>query len=161
MVLECYFDGANKPTVEYDRVVLAMACGSPEQWKAFNADWEAMREQHAAPPLHTKEAASLGGPFSRRYGWDENRVDDYIISAVKVIRRHLGIVAPERGLHVATLTVFLEDYRRARKEVALLPNNVNNILVSESMGFCFRRGRQLAAERYDLHFDRGDLFAAM
>jgi hypothetical protein len=35
-VLECYFDGANKPTQEYDRVVLAMAHGTPEQWKGFN-----------------------------------------------------------------------------------------------------------------------------
>jgi hypothetical protein len=26
------------------------------------------------------------------------------------------------------------------------------------MGFCFRRGRQLGAERYDLHFDRGEPF---
>ena len=152
-VLECYFDGANKATEEFNRVVLAMACGAPDQWRDFNADWDALRQQHSAPPLHTTDAAALGGKFCRKYGWDDRRVDDYIIGAVKVIRRYL-----ESGLHVATLTILLEDYRRARNEIALLPKSVNNILVSESMGFCFRLGRQIGAEKYDLHFDRNESF---
>jgi hypothetical protein len=155
MVLECYFDGANKPTEEYDRVVLAMACGTPDQWKGFNADWNATRDHYSAPPLHTTDAASLSGDFRR---WDDNRVDDFITSAVKVIRRHMGILSPESGLHIATLTIFLEDYRKARDVVALLPNSVNDILVSESLGFCFRWGRRIGAEQFHLHFDRGEPF---
>jgi hypothetical protein len=158
MVLECYFDGANKPTEEYDRVVLAMACGTPEQWKGFNADWHDLLKNYSAPPLHTKQAVSLKGEFSPENGWDRGRVDDFVISAVKVIRKHMGLLSSELGLHIATLTIFLEDYRKARDVVALLPNSVNDILVSESLGFCFRWGRKIGAEQFHLHFDRGEPF---
>jgi hypothetical protein len=158
MVLECYFDGANKPTQEYGWVVLAMACGTPEQWKGFNADWNDLLEHYPAPPLHTKQAVSLKGEFSPENGWDRDRVDDFIISAVKVIRKHMGILSPELGLHVTTLTIMLDDYRRARDVVPLLPNSVNEILTSETLGFCFRWGRSIGAEHFHLHFDQGEPF---
>ena len=86
-----------RPTQEYDRVVLAMACGTPEQWKGFNADWNDLLEHYPAPPLHTKQAVSLKGEFSPENQWDRDRVDDFIISAVKVIRKHMGILAPGVG----------------------------------------------------------------
>jgi hypothetical protein len=57
MVLECYFDGANKPTPEHDRVVLATACGKSEQWQGFASAWNDLLKHFPAPPLHTKEAA--------------------------------------------------------------------------------------------------------
>jgi hypothetical protein len=72
MVLECYFDGANKPAQEYD---LAMACGMPKQWRSFNAGWNDLLEHYPAPPLHTTYAATLNGDFCRQDGWDHDRVD--------------------------------------------------------------------------------------
>jgi hypothetical protein len=157
MNLECYFDGANKPTAEYDRVVLAMVCGTPDQWKSFNADWKALREQHSAPPLHTTDAASLSGDFRRNKGWNETRVDDFIIGAVKVIRKHLGVLSPEMGLHVTTLTIMQDDFRRARAKVPLL-KNIDDLCLSESLRFGFEWGRKIGAEQFHLHFDRGERF---
>jgi hypothetical protein len=127
VVLECYFDAANKPTLEYDRVVLATVCGTPEQWKSLNADWDTLLDQHSAPPLHTIDAASLSKKFRRERGWNDTRVDDFIIDAVKVIRKHLRILSPQLGLHVTTLTIMLDDFRRARAEVPLLTKNINDL----------------------------------
>jgi hypothetical protein len=132
MNLKCYFDGANKPTPEHERVVLATACGTPGEWQGFNAHWEDMLEHFPAPPLHTKQAVSLNGDFSPDRGWDRHSVDDFISDAVKVIDTHIARPLPASGqyvsgLHVTTLTIPLDDWRRARK-VLQLPNSINEIL---------------------------------
>jgi hypothetical protein len=118
-----------------------VACGTPEQWKSFNAGWNDLLEHYPAPPLHTTYAATLNGDFRRQDGWDHDRVDDFIHNAVGVIAKHVAIpIYPGKyvsGLHVTTLTIFFDDYRRAR-EVVPLPNSINEILTSETLGFCFR-----------------------
>jgi hypothetical protein len=109
MVLECYFDGANKPTAEHDRVILATACGKPEQWQAFNEAWNDLLEHFPAPPLHTTDAVALRKDFHRE-GWDHDVVDDFISDAVRVIENHIAYLLPvskkfTSGLFVATLTI--------------------------------------------------------
>jgi hypothetical protein len=162
MVLECYFDGANKPTPEHDRVVLATACGKSEQWQGFASAWNDLLKHFPAPPLHTKEAASLRGDFSREHGWDHDSVDDFISEAVRIIEKHIAYQLPlskkfTSGLFVATLTIPLDDWKRAR-EVVTLPNSINEILTSESMGFGFAWGREIRADSYHFHFDQGEDF---
>lgn len=161
MSLECYFDGANKPTPEHDRVVLAAACGTTEQWQGFNAAWNDLLDHFPAPPLHTKDAAALKRDFSRE-GWDHDVVDDFISEAVRIVEKHIAYQLPlskkfTSGLFVATLTIPLDDWKRAR-EVVTLPNSVNEILTSETMGFCFAWGREIRAESYHFYFDQGEDF---
>jgi hypothetical protein len=140
-----------------------MACGTPEQWKSFNAGWNDLLEHYPAPPLHTTYAATLNGDFCRQDGWNHDRVDDFILNAVGVIAKHIAIPLPDvpgkyvSGLHITTLTIFLDDYRRAR-EVVPLPNSINEILTSETLGFCFRWGRTIGVEQFHLHFDQGEPF---
>ena len=165
MVLKTYFDGANKADLKlYDRVVLATACGTTEQWDAFQEDWIKVLGQHNnVPYLHTTDAAHLQGLFSTRKGWDNNSVDDLILDSVRVIRRHVAMpsfVSGEfmPGLRVVTMTIYLEDYRKTREKNPKMPNSVNEICTSECLGFVFRWGRKIGAESYHLYFDQGEDF---
>jgi hypothetical protein len=160
MVLKSYFDGANKADLNlYDRVVLAAACGTTEQWEAFQEDWRKVLGQHNnVPYLHTTDAAHLQGSFSKRKGWDDDSVDDLILDCVRVIKRHLAMpsfVSGELrpGLRVVTMTIYLEDYRNAREKNPKMPNSVSEICTSESLGFVFRWGRKIGADWYHLYFD--------
>jgi hypothetical protein len=159
MVLECYFDGANQP----DQAVLAMACGTPAEWASFNADWNDLLQHYPAPPLHTTDAVSLKRNFSADKGWDRENVNDFISNGVKLIGKHIARPIPSvewqfiSGLQMTTLTIPLDDYRRAR-EVVPLPNSINEILTSETLGFCFKWGTRIGAESFDLHFDQGEPF---
>ena len=165
VVLESYFDGANKADLKlYDRVVLASASGTTEQWDAFQADWRKMLGQHNnAPYLHTTDAISLQDPFSKKNGWDVDCVDALILDCVRVIKRHVAMpsLVPGEfrpGLRVVTLTVYLEDYKKAREKNPKIPNSVNEICTSELLGFVFRWGRKIDADCYHLYFDQGEPF---
>jgi hypothetical protein len=131
MILKSYFDGANKPDLAlHDRIVLAAASGTSDQWDAFQADWsEVLRRHRNTPYLHTTDAISLRGLFDREKGWDNGAVDDLILDCVRVTRKHLAMpsLIPGEfrpGLRVVTLTIFLEDYKNARENNPSLPNTV-------------------------------------
>jgi hypothetical protein len=65
---------------------------------------------------------------------------------------------PRKGLYAVTLTISLEDWKRARGAIAKLPNAVTEICTTESLGFCFKRGKAIGAKSYQLYFDRGEPF---
>jgi hypothetical protein len=164
MVLKSYFDGANKADLkQFDRVVLAAALGTSEQWDAFQEDWKKTLDQHNVPFLHTTDALTLNGPFSLKDGWTDNSVDNVILNCVRVIKRHIAMpsLVPGEfrpGLRVVTMTIYLEDYKKAREKKPEMPNSVNEICTSEMLGFVFRWGRKAGAEWYHLYFDRNEDF---
>jgi hypothetical protein len=168
VVLEGYFDGAGGPN--RDRLTLATACGTSDQWNAFTLEWNAALARHKADFIHTTDAVSLQNDFHSDNGWSKDSVDALISECVGVIAKHLSVPGPLKsapgllrqiarpGLHVVTLTIPLEDYRKARKVLSTLPNSVAEICTSESLGFFFRWGSQIGAESYRLYFDQGEPF---
>jgi hypothetical protein len=172
VALKGYFDGGNQAdSHQYDRITLATACGTCEQWKEFESAWSLVLDAHKAPFLHTTDAVSLQKEFSRTKGWDNKKIDTMISSCVDIIEGHLyvpeGIVPlgvpfggsiNKSGLMVVTLTIPLKDYDRARKVVTSLPNSVTEICTTESLGFCFQWGRKIGMESYQLYFDQGEPF---
>jgi len=164
VILESYFDGGNQAnSTQYDRLTLATACGTSEQWGVFTSEWNKVLIKHKAAFLHTTDAVSLQQDFSRDRGWSRESVDALILDCVGVIAEHISLPGPfgniaRPGLHVVTLTIPLDDYRRARESNSNLPNSVTEICASESLGFCFRWGRRVGAHLYYLYFDQGEPF---
>lgn len=97
-------------------------------------------------------------------------MDDLISDCVRVIERHLyipkGKVDPalpfgdiaKPGLMVVTLTIPLDDYKRAQKNNPDLPNSVTEICATESLSFSFKWGRKIGTLRYELYFDQNEPF---
>jgi len=56
------------------------------------------------------------------------------------------------------MTIFLEDYKRARAANSLLPNSVYDLCISEMLGFVFRWGGKVGAEQHHFYFDQGESF---
>jgi hypothetical protein len=137
---------------------------NPGQWAKFNDDWNDLLHNYPAPPVHTTDAVSLKKEFSPEKNWDRENVNEFIGYTVKLIDKHISRPVPNAGwqfisgLQMTTLTIPLDDYRRARDENPLLPNSINEILTSETLGFCFKWGRQIGADSFDFHFDRNEPF---
>ena len=155
MILKSYFDGGNQAdSLQYDRITLATVCGMSEQWGNFAPAWNRVLGKHKAEFLHTTDAVSLNKEFAKKNGWEKTSVDAFIDDCVGVIER--GIT---RGLFPVTLTIRLDDFLRARQtNPELLPNTVEDICATESLSFCFKRGRVTGAESYQLYFDQGEPF---
>ncbi len=164
MILKSYFDGGNEANSrQYDRITLATACGTSEQWSALELSWNEVLRKHNAAFLHTTDAVSLQREFSRENGWSKESVDFFILDCVSVIAEHLSTPGAfghlaKPGLHIVTLTIPLDDYRRAKESNSKLPNSVTEICASESLGFCFRWGRRIGAQWHHLYFDQGEPF---
>jgi hypothetical protein len=165
MVLKSYFDGGNQAdSSQYDRISLATVCGTANQWKRFEIAWRKVLYKHKAEFLHTSDAVSLNNEFSKDKGWNKTLVDAFIGDCVKTIGKHIEIPAgtPRKraraGLYPFTLTVPLEDWKRARKVNSKLPTAVPEVCTTESLGFCFKRGRAIGAKFYQLYFDQGEPF---
>jgi hypothetical protein len=162
MVLESYFDGANKADCsQFDRVVLAAISGTPEQWSSFGADWNEMLTRHNAPYLHVTDVTSLIDPFSVSMGWSKHLTDDFLLDCVRVAKHHFAMPSQfggkfRTGLRAVTMCIYLEDYKKARENNPLLPNSVYELCLSEVLGFVFRWGRKLGAESHRLYFDQGE-----
>lgn len=114
--------------------------------------------------LHTTDAISLENDFSRENGWDETSVDALILDCVKVIAKHIEIpegtpdLRPRKGLYPVTLLIPLSDWLKARKDLPDLSNTMAETLTTESLGFCFKRGRAVGAKYFELYFDQGEPF---
>ena len=153
MVLKGYFDGARQP----DRTVIATACGTGDQWDNFKTQWDEMLCDNKADFLHTTDAVALQEDFAVGNGWTDTRVDAFIEDCVSVIKDH--IYNPQRlGLFVATLTIRIEDFLKARQTVPTLPNTVEEICATESLSFCFKWGRSIGSNYYHLYYDQGEPF---
>ncbi len=165
MVWKSYFDGGNESdNPEFSHACLATVCGSDRQWRMFNSDWQKVLYRHKANFLHTTDAVSLKNEFSTENGWTDRRVNAFIGDCVRTIGKHIEIPegAPGRGarggLYPVTFMIPLTDWLRARAENPSLPNTVAEVCTTESLGFCFKRGTQLGAKRFELYFDRGEPF---
>lgn len=164
MILKSYFDGGNQAdSSQYDRVTLATACGTSDQWDTFESAWNEVLRKHNAPFLHTTDAVSLQQAFHKDKGWSRESVDALISDCVDVISAHLCVRGPlggifRLGLNVFTFMIPLEDYKRARESLKTLPNSVNEICVSETLGISFRWGRRIGVQYHHLYFDQGEPF---
>ena len=165
MILKSYFDGGNEADrTQYDRITLATVCGTNNDWHPFEEDWKKVLREHRAPFLYTTDAVSLNGEFSKDKGWDKASVDNFISDCVKIIAKHIAIPlnvadTPARpGFYVVTLSIPLDDFIRARTANPELPNTVEEICATESLGFCFKWGKHIGAHWYNLYFDQGEPF---
>lgn len=165
MILKSYFDGANQPDADrFEFITIACACGTKEEWEVFHLAWSAVLDRHGADYLHTTDAVALRENFSREKGWDNDRVDALISDCVTIIENHIEIPSriPEMplkpGLFFVTLQIQLKDFVYARESNPSLPESVTELCATESLGFCFRRGRMLGAKWYHLYFDQGEPF---
>ena len=75
MVLKSYFDGGNQVDPQYDRISIAVVCGTAKQWRRFNTDWGKVLFKHDADFLHTTDAVSLQNEFAQENGWDDRSVN--------------------------------------------------------------------------------------
>jgi hypothetical protein len=122
LTLRSYFDGGNQcDSTQYDIATLAVVSGTPSQWKGFERDWKKNLRKHRAKWLHTTDAVTMTGIFSRDNGWTEKRRDKFLDDCVGVAERHIakqkGPDYPGRtGLYPCTITVHLKDFVRARKD---------------------------------------------
>ena len=164
MVLKTYFDGGQ--SANCDRITLATACGTCEEWESTESVWKKVLAEHKAPFLHTTDAVCLQKEFSKNKGWDNDRVDSFIYDCVDVVERCLlepgRIVIPgqsglltniaKAGLNVFTMTIPFDDFRRAREVKPKLPNSITELCASESIGFVFRYGKRLGISIKENHF---------
>lgn len=77
----------------------------------------------------------------------------------KAISKHIEIPKGNRartGLFPITLTIPLDDWRRARQTNPLLPTAVTETMATDCLSFCFKRGVKVGAKFYHLYFDRGE-----
>ena len=163
VVFKSYFDSA--PNSGGPRsITIASACGTSEQWNAFEMGWGYVLNRHGAQYLHTTDAVSLRDEFSVGNGWRKESVDRLISDCVAVIASHIEIPGKEgelplrRGLHVVTLRILIDDFIQAQKENPDFPESVTEFCATESLGFCFRHGTLLGAEWHHLYFDQGEPF---
>ena len=170
VVLKSYFDGAQ--TANNDRVTLACLCGTEEEWTPVESAWGKVIADNGGTPLHTTNANALRKEFDWRKGWTDEKVDTYISALVDVLEGSLAqpgrILVPtasgflpnitKAGLNGLTMTIPVDDFRRAGEVTPNFPNSISELCASEVLGFVFRYGRRLGVEGYQLYFDQGEPF---
>jgi hypothetical protein len=162
MVIKSYFDGGNSAdSTLYDVVTLAAISGRIDQWKSFEDEWSGCLGSQGARWLHTTDAVSLNKPFSRADGWDEHRRDSFIAECVNVAERHIArplgeIVPPRDGLLPFTVTVVLDDFKRARDVNPDVPKNATEIMATQALNACLEWGQSRGADFWHLFFDQNE-----
>jgi hypothetical protein len=150
MIFKGYFDGARDANSK--RITVAMVCGESEHWDGFTANWKSILAIHRAPFLHMTDAMALRGEFAKEKGWDKPLVDALISDCVRLISEYMD------SLNVVTMDIYREDFLRARKTVPSLPNTMSELCATESLGFCFKYGKDKNADWYQLYYDQGEPF---
>ena len=156
VVTKSYFDCALRPPI----VSVATVSGTISQWDVFDDAWRGVLDKHGAEFLHTTDAVSLKEDFNN--GWTDDSVDAFIWDCVTVIdgcilKPSLIPGIPHRdGLMAVTLTIDLEEYWRARGANKTLPNNVYDVLATETASFAFKWGKFIGANWYHLYYDQGE-----
>lgn len=156
VVTKSYFDCALRPAA----VSVATVSGTISQWDRFDKSWSAVVAKHGAGFLHTTDAVALKEDF--REGWTDDSVDAFIWDCVSVIDDCILKPSPipgiplRDGLMAVTLTIGLEDYRRARGRNNTLPNNIYDVLATETASFAFKWGKHIGANWYHLYYDQGE-----
>jgi hypothetical protein len=156
VVTKSYFDCALRPGI----VSVATVSGTISQWDSFDDSWHAVIVKHGADFLHTTDAVSLKEDFEK--GWTDDSIDAFIWDCVTVIDDCILKPSPipgislRDGLMVVTLTINLEEYRRARSENKTLPSNVYDVLATETASFAFKWGKFVGTNWYHLYYDQGE-----
>jgi hypothetical protein len=164
VVIKSYFDGGNRAdSTQYDVVTLACVSGTPGQWRQLESDWRIVLKRHTADWLHTTDAVSLQGPFSRNNGWDATKRNSLIQDCIKIIEGHIarpigGNVQPREGLLPFAVTVVLDDFNRARNVNLDVPKDATEILATQALNACLEWGQSRGAHFWDLYFDQGEPF---
>ena len=164
MAFQSYFDGGNQAdSREYEILTLASLSGTAIQWGNFKVQWKKVLDEHNAPWLHTTDAVSMAGPFSKRNGWTEAKVEAFIGDCVAVIENCSATVSASKqvmhaALRPATVTVLLDDFNRALREIPDL-GTPEQLCAVHSAQFILTYGFGVTgAHRYEFYFDRGESF---
>jgi hypothetical protein len=157
-----FFDGGNQAdSTQYDIVTLAAFSGSEIQWRNFDAKWNAKLTKHGAPWLHTTDAIGLTKDFSKRKGWDEDKVQRLIEDCVSVIATcsavRKGRQITHAGIRPASISVLLKDFKRALLKIPDL-GSAEHICATQCTGFCLHYGLHIGAVKFQLFFDRNEPF---
>jgi hypothetical protein len=159
MEQQSYFDGGNQPdSREYRFVALACVSGTPRQWKRFDVEWMEMLKRHRVDFLHTTDAYTLNGIYSREKGWDEDKRDAFLNDCVTVASHHAAQPDPFRpGLYSFTAILNLYSFKRARKVSKNTPASVIEILTPSVVNQAFIWGEQkLHADGYHFFWDQNE-----
>jgi len=170
VVLKSFFDGAQ--TANNDRVTLACVCATGEQWNPVEEDWKRVVAENNSTPWHTTNAYALRKEFKQEKGWTNEKVNAYASACADALEGSLAqpgrILVPtplgylpnivKAGLNGLTMTIPVQDFRRARDVVEDFPNSVAELCLSETLGFVLRYGKRLKVDGYMLYFDRNEPF---
>jgi len=162
VIIKSYFDGGNKAdSTQYDVVTLAVISGRTDQWKSFEGEWSNTLRKHGAPWLHTTDAVTFNEPFKRDGGWDQLRRDQFIADCVKIVEGHIalpigGSLPSRDGLLPFTVTVVLDDFKRARDANPEVPKDATEILATQALHACLEWGQSRGAHVWYLFFDQNE-----
>jgi hypothetical protein len=140
-------------------VTLASVTGTLDLWKTFEADWRAVLKKHNAEYLHTTDLVAGDKPYSNREGWSDIKRTAFISDCVKLIDECVVIQRPDkkrRGLVPYAVTVYLEDYIRARDDNSELPHDLTEIMSVQVVDRCLDLGRRMGVDFFHLFFDQNE-----
>lgn len=155
IVLKSYFDGGNEAdSTQYDHLTLAAMAGGKEHWKSFNTAWKKVLRKHGADWLHTTDAVSLLGIYTR---WTDASVEKFINDCVTVIKDHATPSGHGKGVRPVTVTVVLKDFLRAFKKNPGIGTPEENCAIH-----CFNaviwHGQKAGYSKFECYFDQGEKF---
>jgi len=162
VVLKSYFDGGNQAdSLQYDLVTLAAFSGTKYHWQKFDRRWKKCLNDHGAKYLHTTDAVCLSRDFSRRNGWDEDKVDSLISECVSAIEECAAVRNGRRlekaGIRPVTISVLLQDFKKALSEMPDL-RTPEHLCATQCVPVCALYGKLIGADKLRLFFDQGERF---
>ena len=140
VLLKVYCDGGNVPDSRRNEFFsFAAVAGVPDQWRAFNREWNKVLEKHKAPFLHTTDVVSCAAkPFTKEQGWTEEKSHEFLTDCVLLIDEQILRPCSRKlphgrpGLYSYIVTVPLKEYIRAREENPEVPQNVTEIVSTQA-----------------------------
>ena len=159
MPFKSYFDGGNKAdSTQYDVLTLAVMSGSAQHWKDFEDRWRKVLRAHGANWLHTTDAVSLQDEYK---GWTKRRVNEFITDCTEVIERcaaqRTGRKITYWGIRPATITVVLNDYKRAMNHFPNL-GAVEQLCAVQAAVCAMTYGRAKGFVKFQFFFDQNEPF---
>lgn len=161
MIFKSFFDGGNQAdSREYDVLSLATVSGKTDQWKRFENDWNEFLRIQDAPPLHTTDAVTGNGEFSRTKGWNKDRRELFLSECVDVIEKHLIRPPGKRhGLIPYVFSLVLKDFVEfSAANPDLISNDASEVCSTQAVTRVVLQGRKIGANFFHLVFDQNEPF---
>jgi hypothetical protein len=153
--MKSYFDGSGN-FEDRRSDYLTLVGFVTKAWPSFESRWEATLQEHGAPGyLHMREATKLADGFSVKNGWEENRVNDLIVSVIQSVR-DLAL----KDLFAFSCTVDLQVHRKLLKTEPDLMK-APHICASHCFGKLLDHEREHnpgLALTFEVFFDRDEKF---